>query len=102
MNDVTSIVSELERQKAAIERAIEALQEVSGPGGRSSGRRQPAAKKRRLSPEGRRRIAEAARRRWAALKAEKASQALTPASKSAKKKAAKKAVAKKAPASETA
>lgn len=95
MNDVTSILSELERQKAAIERAIEALQEVSAPGGRSTGRRQAGAKKRRLSPEGRRRIAEAARRRWAALKAEKESQALNPAKKLAKKKSGKKPAAKK-------
>jgi hypothetical protein len=95
VNDVTSILSELERQKAAIERAIEALQEVSAAGGRSAGRRQAGAKKRRLSPEGRRRIAEAARRRWAALKAEKESQALNPAKKPAKKKAGKKAAEKK-------
>jgi len=75
MSGISGIVAELEQQKAAIERAIEALRDV-GPGaaprkkrGRPPGsvNRAAAPKKasRRMSPEGRARIIAAAKRRWA-------------------------------------
>jgi hypothetical protein len=73
LKDINSIVSELEQQRDAIERAIKALKEVTGaravkptieqtplPAGR---------KKRHLSAEGRRRIIEATKKRWAAKRA---------------------------------
>src|SRR5687767_1079973 len=76
LNDVDRIISDLEHQRAAIERAIEALREISVPGGTARGAQSapaaPAARKRRLSAEGRRRIAEATRRRWALKRAEAA------------------------------
>ncbi len=73
MNNIYKIIHQLEQQKAAIDRAIVALRGVSGAGevagAKSGGGRQVTRKKRRLSPEGRQRIAEAARRRWAAKRA---------------------------------
>lgn len=71
MNDIAKMVSQLERQKTAIEKAILALREGSGLGIEESkttraGRSKTVKVKRHLSPEGRKRIAEAARRRWAA------------------------------------
>ena len=75
---LSQIIAGLERQKASIERALEALREVGE--GASAPRRgrprgsgaAPAAKKSRrgrISPEGRRRLAEAMRRRWAVKRA---------------------------------
>lgn len=72
MDHLAHIISQLERQKAAIERAISALGEIdSGPENKQTVSQTPevGARKRRLSPEGRKRIAEAMRRRWAAKKA---------------------------------
>lgn len=71
MNEIKQIISRLEKQRTGIERAIAALREVSE--GASAGAPEPSPqkrgpKKRRLSKEGRERIAEAARRRWAALR----------------------------------
>ncbi len=67
MNDVESIISKLEKQRSAIDRAISALREITAspatePGAHGITQR----KKRHLSPEGRRRIIEATKRRWAA------------------------------------
>ena len=73
MREIGSIIKQLEQQRAAIERAISALREVSQVPGETAGpvREKSAPKKRRMSPEGRKRIGDAARRRWAALKASK-------------------------------
>src|SRR5918911_186901 len=74
MPDLSSVISALEQQRSAIDRALEALRAVSSTGGDGAGthsaraNEQPAPKKRRMSAEGRRRIAEAARKRWAAVK----------------------------------
>jgi hypothetical protein len=66
-----SIIADLEQQKRAIERALEALRDVSGGGEgvtapvstkRASA---PAKRKGGLTAEGRRRLAEAMKRRWA-------------------------------------
>jgi hypothetical protein len=74
VNDIANIISQLEHQKAAIERAISALREIEGPSqigaSTASGK---TSQKRHISPEGRKRIAEALRRRWAAKRAAKAS-----------------------------
>ena len=72
MNNVENVISQLETQRSAIDRAISALREVAG--------KSPLAKvtalgsngqprKRHLSPEGRRRIIEATKRRWATKRA---------------------------------
>ena len=88
MKDIDNIITQLEEQKAAIERAISALRDIAGSApatvkkarrGRPPGRPPAAAsapapapapkKKRRLSPEGRKRIIEALKKRWAVKKA---------------------------------
>jgi hypothetical protein len=96
VNEIASIIAQLERQKTAIDRAITALRDVSSPQAavRAAATKGPG-KKRRLSPEGRRRIAEAARKRWAAEKAAKAA-AATKTAKPAKKAARRKAAPTKA------
>jgi len=70
VNNVEDVISQLETQRSAIDRALEALREVAGKSPlatmpSSNGRR----RKRHLSPEGRRRIIEATKRRWAAARA---------------------------------
>ena len=88
--NLTSIIADLEQQRDAIDRALAALQEVGGAVSAAPAKRRgrprkdaivrtgaaTAAKKRVLSPEGRRRIIEATKRRWAAAK--KAQQKQTP------------------------
>jgi hypothetical protein len=89
---ISQIVASLEKQKQSIEKALAALRELDGtPAGmprrgrpRGSGAAAPAAKQSRrgrISPEGRRRLAEAMRRRWAVKRAGSA------VKKAAKKKA---------------
>ena len=69
MNDIENAISRLEKQRSAIDRALLALREISGP---NTPKAQPVgqskSRRRRLSPEGRRRIIEATKRRWAAKK----------------------------------
>jgi hypothetical protein len=74
VNDLGKIISQLEHQRTAIERAISALREIDGSS--QSGAVTPAtvegkttAQKRHISPEGRKRIIEATKRRWAAKRA---------------------------------
>jgi hypothetical protein len=70
MNELDSIIANLERQRDAIDKALEALHGVSGSAPASSA---PATKKRAatkkrggLTEEGRRRLSENMRKRWAA------------------------------------
>lgn len=92
MRDIEQIISELEAQRKAIDSAISALRgaTISGSGRGASTRAEAptraTTKRRRLSPEGRRRIAEAARQRWAA---QKAGQSRSTETASAKKQGAK-------------
>ena len=80
MNDIAKVISQLERQRATIDRAIVALREVEGPkpGGATVsteaalGGGRPV--KRHMSEEGRRKIAEATRKRWADKRASEAAQ----------------------------
>lgn len=70
--NISRILTELKAERERIEKAIEAIQGLEKePTASSSAKpgRKPKAqgKKRRLSAEGRKRIAEAARRRWAAV-----------------------------------
>lgn len=77
---INEIIDSLERQRAAIDNALEALRGVQGSvqqtGGAgtqattSAGRGRGAAKRKGgMTPEGRKRLAEAMRRRWAAKRA---------------------------------
>ena len=68
MND---IIDRLEEQKSAIERALSALRQIEVSGVQSREEKSPAPRKvrtkrkRRITPEGRKRLAEAMKRRWA-------------------------------------
>ena len=82
-NAFKDIITQLQKQKIAIERAIAALQEVDNDAGpqTNSSEQAPAKKsstkkasakstdsKRTMSPEARKRISDAVRKRWAAVK----------------------------------
>jgi len=72
VNNVENVISQLETQRSAIDRAISALREVAGKSPLAqvtspSSNGQP--RKRHLSPEGRRRIIAATKKRWAAKRA---------------------------------
>lgn len=72
MNNVEDVIAQLENQRSAIDRAISALREATGSvaTGSDGYRATPVkAVKRHLSPEGRRRIIEATKARWAAQRA---------------------------------
>jgi hypothetical protein len=79
VNDIAKAISQLERQRATIDHAIAALREVealtptahaSSPGPSKPGKK--TAAKRRMSAEGRKRISEAAKKRWAEKRAAEA------------------------------
>lgn len=72
MNDIKNIIQQLEQQREAIDRALSALRAIGGVAATKTVAKAPAKKKRHLSPEGRARIAEATRRRWAAKRAAEA------------------------------
>jgi hypothetical protein len=68
--EVTKIIAEIDAQIQKLQQARELLSGFAAAGskgpGRPKGSKNPAtAKKRKLSPEGRRRIQEAMKRRWA-------------------------------------
>jgi hypothetical protein len=70
VSEIDNIISQLERQRTAIDNAIEALRGVSGasrPAAKRPGRSK--GKKRSMSPEGRQRQIEAMRKYWAEKKA---------------------------------
>jgi hypothetical protein len=68
---LNDIIARLEEQKSAIERALSALGQIEGSGVQSREEKSPAPRKvrtkrkRRITPEGRKRLAEAMKRRWA-------------------------------------
>ena len=72
MNDVENLISKLETQRSVIDRAISALREITGSPTTGPDVAESKTKKRHLSPEGRRRIIEATKRRWAAKRAAQA------------------------------
>lgn len=63
-----SIIAQLEQQKAVFERALAALREVDGAA-TSQAVSSPATRKGGMSPEGKRRLIKALKKRWAARKA---------------------------------
>ena len=111
MTDLSNIITQLEQQRTAIDSALAALRNIGGqapapvptpargPGRpKGSGAKKAAApaesqpkatRKRRLSAEGRKRIIEAAKRRWAMKRANEGGQG--GGAKKAAKKASKKA-----------
>jgi hypothetical protein len=72
MNEIANIISRLETQKDAIDRALDALRDFAETGSITPTKsRGKAARPRRggMTPEGRRRLALAMKRRWAAKRA---------------------------------
>ncbi len=70
-NNFKEIITKLEKQRAAIERALSALREVDDSEtvkAARRGRTKKIRRKRTLSLEARERISAAQRKRWAALK----------------------------------
>jgi hypothetical protein len=91
--DVSKIIAEIDTQIASLQTARDAIVSlntttpVKGKRGRPKGSTnapKTAQKKRNLTPEGRKRIADAMKRRWAAQRKE------TPKKEAAKKESAKK------------
>jgi hypothetical protein len=74
----TGVIDRLERQKAAIERALAALREVDAPPTAAQPANSPAARKGGMTPAGRRRLSAALKKRWAAKKAAEAAPAPEP------------------------
>jgi hypothetical protein len=80
LNAIENIIRQLEQQHASLDRALGALREIEGTAAASAqGRGMPGKKarggKRHMSAEGRARIAEATRRRWAEKRAAQAAAA---------------------------
>ena len=73
MNNIESIITDLEHQRSAIDQAISALRSVTGTPESSSAiaseQKELLTKKRGISAAGRKRLADAMRRRWAAKRA---------------------------------
>lgn len=65
---VTEILAQIDREIAQLQKARDLLAGHSGAKATAAPASKPAKKKRRLTPEGRRRIAEAVKRRWAEQK----------------------------------
>lgn len=76
MNELDHIIAQLEQQAEAIDRALSALRHLGGShrSRETPAQSQAAVSKRGITPAGRRRIAEALRRRWAQKRAAKAEQ----------------------------
>jgi hypothetical protein len=66
---LTSIIAQLERQKTAIDRALAALREVDGAAAGEPNVNTPATRKGGMTPEGKKRLIKALKKRWAARKA---------------------------------
>jgi hypothetical protein len=74
-NSLNEVIKKLEQQRIGIERALAALREIEGPAASvpatapGPGRPRKARRKGGMTPEGRRRLSEALKARWAAKKA---------------------------------
>jgi hypothetical protein len=75
VDDVNKMISQLEQQRGAIDRALSALRELAGTAPTAKNnfpglkKQSPARGKRRMSPEGLARIIVANRKRWAVKRA---------------------------------
>ncbi|MGA2715825.1 MAG: hypothetical protein ABSG41_22210 [Bryobacteraceae bacterium] len=74
-----SIITQLERQKTAIEHALVALRGIEENPASVPAPSAPAARKGGMTPAGRRRLSAALKKRWAAKKAAESAPAATPA-----------------------
>jgi len=104
---ITAAIEGFEAQKQRIDDQIAELRQMLNPGPATEALvPAPVKRKRKLSAAGRKAIGDAARKRWAAVKAAKAEPAPTPAKAPRKqasfKKSAKKTAAKKHTATKTA
>jgi hypothetical protein len=95
VTDLRRIIEELEQQKNAIEAALKALRGL-GTTSTAPLNAAGAPRRRRMSAEGRRRIAEATRKRWAEQRASAAGAKKTVKKAASKKMGVKKRAAKKA------
>jgi hypothetical protein len=73
-NSLTEVIRKLEQQRAGIDRALSALREIEGTGAEGaravvSGPGRRGRRKGGMTPEGRRRLSEALKARWAAKRA---------------------------------
>jgi hypothetical protein len=73
-NSLNEVIKKLEQQRIGIERALAALREIEGPAAAAApspalGRPRKGRRKGGMTPEGRRRLSEALKARWAAKKA---------------------------------
>jgi len=90
VNQVDNIISQLEKQRVAIDKALSALREVAsgtatagvrrvgrppGPAKAAAPAAAPKRRRRKLSAEGRKAIIAAAKKRWAEHRAAKAAEA---------------------------
>jgi hypothetical protein len=97
-NGLKDVIKRLEHQRTAIERALTALREVDGTvtesnevaGPVASPRRGRAKRKGGMTPEGRRRLSEALKKRWAVKRAGSSVQSKARPAKATKKAAARK------------
>jgi hypothetical protein len=79
-NSLNEVIKKLEQQRLGIERALAALRDIEGPGVDTSApaaaaiprRGRKAKRKGGMTPEGRRRLSEALKARWAAKRVEPA------------------------------
>lgn len=92
---ITAAIAGFEAQKTKLDAQITELREtLKGDRTEKAAPPEPAKRKRKLSAAGRRAIAVAARKRWAAVKAARVAE---PQPRAAKKRGGKKVAAKKAP-----
>src|ERR1700722_10364813 len=66
---ITSVITQLEAQKAAIEAALGALRGLEGETAATEERSTPAVRKGGMTPEGKKRLIKALKKRWAAKRA---------------------------------
>jgi len=72
------VIAQLERQRAAIERALSALRTLDGTDAPAQVSSAPVTRKGGMTPAGRRRLSAALKKRWAAKKAEAGAPAASP------------------------
>ena len=88
MNGIDNIIAQLEQQKAAVERALETLRDFDQTGSITPAKatgKAAAVRKGGMTPEGRRRLALAMKRRWAAKRTGAQAKKVTPRKATAKK-----------------
>ena len=93
---IAAAIEGFEAQKRHIDEQIAELRQLQAPAASEATSRTPRKRKRRMSAAGRKAIADATRKRWAAVRAAKDKAAALPMKSTSKKVAVKKAAAKTA------